>query len=134
MAIVVFDPTEFKLKYPPFKDVDDGFLRTCFDTATLYLSNDDCSVVQNIQKRKHLLYLLTAHIAQLMGALNPGGAPSGGVGRISNATEGSVTVGFDFGPVSSSQAWYVQTQYGAMYWAATVYLRSFRYIARPTRY
>lgn len=131
MAAVVFDPAAFKLAYPQFAAVSDGALTNYFNLATLYLSNEDCSVVQDIPKRTTLLWLLTAHIAFLSGALNPAGTP-GLVGRVSSATEGSVSVSVDF-PSSPNGAWFNQTAWGAMFWQSTLSLRSFRYRARPTR-
>lgn len=132
MAQVVFDPVAFKESYPAFAAVSDAALQQYFDIACLYLSNADCSVVQDIAKRKTFLWMLTAHVAQLSGALNPGGLP-GAVGRTASATEGSVSVSFDY-PMSPGSEWYSTTQWGAMFWAATAYLRSFRYRPRPTRY
>lgn len=136
MSVVIFNAVEFKAQFPAFAAVDNGFLQSCFTYAGLYLSNNDCSPVQDLDKRKELLYLLTAHIAYVQGALNPGGTSGGAqpVGRLASATEGSVSVSYDFGPVENRQAWYVTSQWGAMYWAATSYLRSFNYRPRPTRY
>lgn len=130
MAVVVFGPAAFKLAYPQFAAVSDAALTNYFNLATLYLSNDDCSVVQDIPKRTTLLWLLTAHIAFLSGALNPGGTP-GLVGRVSSATEGSVSVSVDF-PSNPNGAWFQQSSWGAMYWQAVLPYRSFRYRARPT--
>lgn len=136
MAQVVFDPAAFKVAYPAFSAVDDGFLQSCFVQAGFYLSNKDCSPVQDVADREALLWMLTAHIAYLQGALNPPGTTSGPapVGRLGSATEGSVSVSYDFGPTTNREAWYLQSQWGAMFWAATAYLRAFRYRPRPTRY
>lgn len=135
MAQVVFSPVEFKAQYPMFAGVDDAFLQGCFNQATLYLSNKDCSPVQDLDERKTLLYMLVAHIAYLMGALNPAGMNSmTPVGRLGSATEGSVSVSYDFGPMTNREAWYQQTQWGSMFWAATAYLRSFSYRPRPTQW
>lgn len=133
MAQVVFDPSAFKLAYPEFGAVEDGLLSSCFDLATLYLSNADCSVVQDLERRRILLWMLTAHIAYLRGALTPAGISGGPglVGRTSSATEGSVSVSTDF-PSHPNAAWYNQTAYGAMFWQATAALRGFRYRQRQT--
>lgn len=130
MAVVVFDPAAFKQAYPQFASVSDAVLTNYFNLATLYLSNTDCSIVQDIPKRTTLLWLLTAHIAYLSSALNPDGAP-GLVGRISSATEGSVSVSAEM-PSNPNSAWFMQTAWGAMFWQSTLSLRSFRYRARPT--
>ena len=131
MAVVTFDPVAFKVAYPAFVNVDDDFLQSCFNEAGLYLSNTDCSPVQDITKRTLLLWMLTAHIATLKGALNPGGSTTP-VGRIASATEGSVSIGTEYNAPGTA-AWFIQTQYGAAFWQATSSLRGFRYRARPTR-
>ena len=132
MAAVIFNPANFKARYPEFTAVSDDSLTMCFDEATLYLSNSDNSPVQNIARRTTLLNMLTAHVAFLSGKLSADGMPKP-VGRVSNASEGSVSAGFEYA-TPGTQAWFVQTQYGASFWQATVNLRSMRYIARPTVY
>ena len=74
-----------------------------------------------------LLNLLTAHYAKLFGTIN-GEAPSGLVGRISSATEGSVSVSAEGPPASNSSWWYLQTPYGAAFWNATANMRTMRYV------
>ena len=130
MGVVVFNPTQFKARYPEFTSVADVTLAACFDEAGLYLSNKDCSAVQDLTRRALLLNMLTAHIAWIGGKLNPGGQPLP-VGRTSSATEGSVSVSLEYG-VPGSQAWFLQSQYGAAFWQATTSLRGFRYRPRPT--
>lgn len=134
MAQVVFDPAAFKDAYPEFSAVADGMLGSCFFTGTLYLSNEDGSVVQDLARREQLLWMLTAHVAALRGALTPVGVAGGpaAVGRVSSASQGSVSVSTDF-PSSPNAAWFNQTAYGAMFWQATLSLRSFSYRARPTQ-
>ena len=132
MALVVFDPTSFKLRYPEFVNVDNGLLTLFFDEATLYLSNKDNSPVQNIPRRTMLLNMLVAHIAAINGKLNAGGIP-GPVGRVSSASEGSVSISTEY-LLPGTHAWFTQTVYGASFYQATVALRSFRYISCPTRY
>lgn len=131
MVAVVFVPADFKAAYPEFSAVPDATLNGYFLRSQLFLANEDCPV-QDEAKRLQLYWLLVAHIARLSGALNPGGVP-GPVGRTSSATEGSVSVSLEFN-ASMGASWFTQTGYGASFWAATAYLRSFRYVARPTRY
>lgn len=134
MAVVVFDAVAFKVRYVEFSAVSDAFLQACFNEAGLYLSNTDCSIVQDVTRREMLLWMLTAHIAYLSGALNPGGVGGGPlpVGRTSSATEGSVSVSFDYG-VPGTAVWFSQSQWGVAYFQATLSLRSFRYRPRATR-
>ena len=131
MAVVVFDAAAFKVRYPVFASVDNGLLSACFDDAGLYLSNTDTSPVQNTTTRQSLLWMLTAHIAWLGGALQANQPLP--VGRTSQAAEGSVSASFEYTtPTTGSGPWFQQTQWGASFWQATSNLRGFRYIARPT--
>lgn len=129
---VIFDPARFKERYPAFAGVSDSLLQSYFDEAGLYLANDCCSPVKSMTKREQLLWMLTAHIAMLSGALNPGGMP-GMVGRVSSAAEGSVSISSEYN-VPGTAAWFAQTPFGASFWQATSYLRAFRYRPRCTRY
>ena len=126
MAIVVFNVTAFKLRYPQFAAVDNDLLQFYFDESGLYLSNTNCSRVPET-KRQLLLWMLTAHIATLngLGTTNPGNVPP--VGRVSSATEGSVSASFDF-PTTPTSAWFNSTPYGAQFWQATSSMRGFRYV------
>ncbi len=130
MAVVVFDPAAFKIRYPAFAAVSDALLQLCFNEAGLYCANTDTSKVQNITTRTMLLWMLTAHIAYLGGALNPGNTPNP-VGRVSQATEGSVSASMEYN-VPGTAAWFAQTEWGASFWQATMQWRSMRYSARPT--
>lgn len=97
--------------------------------AGLYLDNTPTSPVGDLQKRAMILGMITAHIATLFGTVN-GNAPSGLVGRISNAAEGSVSVAPEMpGPMSA--AWFNQTSFGAAAWQAMAPYRQALYIAAP---
>lgn len=132
MAAVVFDPAEFKARYPEFAAVADATLTACFNEAGLYLSNADNSPVQNLTRRATLFNMLTAHVAYLGGLLSADGMPRP-VGRVSQASEGSVSAAFEY-LTPGTAAWFTQTQYGASFFQATSSLRGMRYIPCPTRY
>lgn len=132
MTVVVFDPAAFKARYPEFAAVSNATLGAYFTEATLYLSNADNSPVQNITRRAIYLNMLTAHVGYIGGALSADGMPRP-VGRVSQAGEGSVSAAFE-SLTPGTAAWFQQSQYGAAFWQATNSLRSFRYVARPTRY
>jgi hypothetical protein len=132
MSVVVFNAAAFKARYPEFAAVADLALSACFDEAGLYLSNKDNSPVSNVTRRALLLNMITAHVAYIGGLLSADGMPRP-VGRISQASEGSVSASFE-NLTPGSAAWFQQTQYGAAFWQATTSLRGFRYIAQPTRY
>lgn len=130
-GIVVFDPAAFKVLFPAFVTVADPVLTGYFDDATMFLNNSCCSVMKDANKRERLLNLLVAHIAALLSGEN-GNAPSGLVGRVDKATEGSVSVSAAYASqMSMSAAYFSQTQYGAMFWMATTVYRTARYVAPP---
>ncbi len=132
MAVVVFDPTAFKARYPEFAAVANAGLQACFNEAGLYLSNANNSPVRDVIRRAVLLNMLTAHVAYIGGLLSTDGMPRP-VGRLSQAAEGSVSASFE-NLTPGSAAWFQQSQYGSAFWQATTSLRGFRYISQPTRY
>lgn len=123
MAIVSFDLALFRARYPEFASTADALIEACWDEGTIYLDNTDASRVTNVTTRAVLLNMLAAHILGLQARQ----ASAGIVGRINQATEGSVTVSAEMGPASGSSAWFMQTQYGASYWQATASYRTFQY-------
>lgn len=134
MAVVVFDPAAFKIAFPEFALVPDARLMALFNMVGMtILDNTDASIVVNPLQRSPLLDLLVAHMLTLYGWVTTAGAyvpGTGGVGRVSSATEGSVSTTLEYrAPSSASEAWYNQTPYGAMYWVMTAPFRSFRYYA-----
>lgn len=130
LGVVVFDPTAFKAAFPEFATVADMALQMNFQFATLQLGNTCTSLVCDAAARETLLNLLVAHITQLRNGIN-GQPPGGIVGRIDKAAEGSVNVSAAMGGEVYGQAYYDQTQWGAMYWAATMQYRTFHYIPAP---
>lgn len=124
---VAFDTTEFRAQYREFATVGDIPLGLYFDFATMKLSNGKASVVKDAEIRKKLLYLLVAHIALLM-------ARTDKVGRVNDATEGTINAHFDWSThVSESQAYFDQTQYGVLFWQLTKPFRTFRYFPGRSR-
>lgn len=126
-GVVVFDPVGFAARFPEFSTVPAAALTAYFGEATLVLDNTTCSIVQQIEQRQPLLWLLTAHLTALNSGVN-GQAPSQLVGRINTASEGSVSVGTDNGPQPATAAWFMQTKYGAEYWQLTAGLRTAHYV------
>ena len=127
---VVFNVATFRARYPEFSAVADATLSALFDEACLYLDNSDASPVSEA-RRLPLLNMLTAHIAFIGGMLNADGQPKP-VGRVSSATEGSVSVSFEgVAPTPGTGAWFQQSQYGAAFWQATSSLRCFHYVPDP---
>lgn len=140
MAVAVFNYAKWAARFPELANggVTETVALSFFEDAGFFLDNSDCSPVQDMDKRLTLLNYVVAHLAALAGyPLAPGSttptAP-GTVGRISRATEGTVSVESDYGTVRESEAWWIQTQYGATFWQMTRWLRTMRYVAAPPRY
>lgn len=114
-------------RYPALgANVDEDLANAYWAEAGLYLDNTECSPVQDVAQRCLLLGMLAAHLAQINLPADQGG--SGIVGRVSAASEGSTSVSTDMGPVAGSQAWFLQTQAGASFWQATIWLRTAQYV------
>ena len=128
MAGVVFDYSLWSLRYPELSgSVKAALAGAYFIESTLFLDNTDNSRVTDLGQRAMLLNMLTAHIAALNAPLN--GQPSSPlVGRITNATEGSVTVAAAMDLPPGSAQWFAQTKYGASFWAATAVYRTMLYV------
>lgn len=137
MAAVPFDEAAFRIRYPEFATLSSILLGAYFEEAQVYLNNTDTSPVRE-GMRSVLLSMLVAHIAALNAGVNGQAAPST-VGRVSQASEGSVSVTFDVGAsASQAEAWFAQTKYGWAYWQATRAFRTARYLpgrsVRPRYY
>ena len=131
MGVVVFDPAAFKVTYPEFGAVADDTLQAKFNLTPVYLNNTDSSLVSDPVQRAILLNMLVAHLCALSGLNASGGAgaaQAGMVGRITSATEGTVSVSSDFDNGQPSSAWFTQTQYGAMYWQAIAPYKTMHYM------
>lgn len=127
MAIVVLDIPKFRAMFPEFSNVTNDTLPFLFDQATDYLNNSDFSLVDDVIKRERLLYLLMAHLAYVRYGDVNGNGGTGMVGRISSASEGSVSVSSDAGQVEFRYMWYTQSQYGMEFWQATKVYRMANY-------
>lgn len=125
---VVFNYAQWIARFPELApSVAEPLAQAYFDEATLYLSNDGSSRVKNEVKRALIFNLIVAHIAKLNAPIG-GAAPSPLVGRISSATEGSVTVQTDLQIKSESAQWWAQTAYGLQAWQALAPYRTAVYV------
>ena len=128
-GIVEFSPAAFVAAYPMFSTVQEVVLTSNFTQACLMLDNSCCSVVRDAPTRMVLLNLIVAHITALTSGVS-GQPPSGLVGRVSNAQQGSVSVQAEYSStVTNSQAYWVQTPWGAQFWAATARFRAATYFS-----
>jgi hypothetical protein len=133
IGCVEFVPANFITYYPEFAAVSTGALTNNFNRASLILNRCCGSKVRDANVRQILLGLLTAHVTALTNGVN-GAPPQGVVGRVSSATEGSVSVDTDLGlapTASATKAYLQQTQYGLEFLASTAQYRSAVYAAGP---
>ena len=133
-AVVTFNYNAWSQRYPEFA-ITEALAQLYFNEATLYMDNTGCGPVQDLPTLTTLLNMVTAHIAwinapQVNGQPNnaPGSIPGSPlVGRIGNATQGSVSVQIEMPDQPGSAAWWQSTKYGAAFWQATAQYRMFRY-------
>lgn len=131
---VTFDYASWSARYPEFSTTVTSAIQAqlYFDEATIWHANDGSGPVTDSTRQLALLNMLTAHVAQLaVGSSQQPASPL--VGRVSSASEGSVSVQAEDADASSpgSQAWFKQTKYGNSYWSATAQYRQAQY--RPGR-
>lgn len=132
--------------FPEFAAVSPAMGAVYFQIADAYFANSifnpafGCGDPLALERMTTLSYLVTAHIAWLLAPRDLNGNPSATgvpasplVGRISSATEGSVSLGIELtGGGSPSEAFFTQTKYGFMFWQATAGFRTAQYLANPT--
>lgn len=128
--VSAFSYPAFIARYPEMKSIDPAYAQTLFAEAGIYLDNTAGSLVQDVATRGILLNMIVAHLAALGGALD-GGTPSGMVGRVTSASEGTVKIEVDSGLEPGGAAWFAQTPYGFSFWQATKRYRMAQY--RPAR-
>lgn len=127
--IFVFDPEAFsqtplakainrdrvngKPPLPPYTNDDWQYFFEQVEFTILGNSESDCL---SVGLRKKLFYLLVAHEAELQNRID--GGNSNLIGRVSSATEGSVSIATQFPEIKGKIASYLsQTQYGLRYLA-----------------
>jgi hypothetical protein len=138
---LTFDYAAWLARFPEFAAVPQGMAQAYWYEAGIICDNTPTSPITDMTQLGVLLNLLTAHIATLNGGLTAAGVTTGGAGlgltgRISSATEGSVSVSSEF-PITGdgpNAAWYSQTPYGAAYWAMTAQYRTWRYYVGPQQF
>jgi hypothetical protein len=134
-GVVVFDYDLWAAQFPELaSSINSDQAALYFDFATLTVDNTGASFVLDLSKRTNILNLVTAHIAMLLAPISgPGGSmqqPSPLVGRLTQASEGSVSVSTDMAAPMAA-AWFIQTRYGAMAWQFMAPFRTALYIANP---
>jgi hypothetical protein len=110
MALHVFDLTSFQAACPALAATDPTALGLTFTNATFIMTPYDGCLL-NGTSLQYALNLMTGHLTQIasMLAADPGAV----IGPVSNATEGSVSLGLVPAPATSMWAyWLAATPYG----------------------
>jgi hypothetical protein len=132
--VVQFNYGRWSTRYPKFAatgttPITAALAQEYFYDATMYLDNSSKSIVCDASiggERERLLFMLTAHVAEINGAGSPTGAAT--PGRITNKGVGPVSVGYGgLDGLPGSAAWFAQTSYGLQFWQAVLRYRTFRY-------
>lgn len=133
-AVVEFNYAAWVAMFPEFANVSELAATAYFAQATAYHSNLSNGVVNDAAVQALALNLVTAHIAARYSTPAGGAQPSNTpVGRISSASEGSVSVSTEMSYPPGSASWWNQTKYGADYWALMTPYRTARYRPLYTR-
>jgi hypothetical protein len=138
---VTIDYNTWVATYPALAGIGPTtFANTYLPLASLWF--DTIGWPSGLTQAPTLLGLLTAHVAYLFSMRDAQGRPSDSgiippppiVGRISSASQGSVSVQAEFDANQNpSASWYLQTPYGAAYWSATAQFRTGFYVPGPQR-
>ena len=132
-ATITFDPDAFLATFPEFaSSTSPARCTLMFGLASgAILDNTGAGPVQDSNVLTNLFYLLVAHLLLIFGTADAPIGDNRPPGRLSSATEGTITNAFEYQipQGSSMSAWFNQTKYGAMYWMATALYRSARYFA-----
>ena len=128
--VITFNPSAWLAQFPEFVDTVPPALAEAYSqVASAYIDIGGTSpMANNLPVMTQAWYFTIAHIAQLFTgtAANPA---SPLVGRISNASEGSVSVAVDMPQTTSQLAgWFAQTKYGAAAWAMMAQFRQAFYV------
>lgn len=126
--IFVFDPAAFKAVYPQFAKFTDEQLDWFFESVENDVLDNTITSCIPLKTRKKLFYLLIAHLAELQGRIDSGNSSL--VGRVSSASEGSVSISSDYPTGSGAlEQWLKQTPYGAQFYAFTAKYRVVLWVA-----
>lgn len=139
---VVFDYPTWVAMFPEFSPLTPTQGAAYFMAAGTVCANAATNPANADGNLATLLYWLTSHFAWLLCPKDANGNPAATgnpasqlVGRIADASEGSVSVSTEWqmsADATALEKFFAQTKYGAAYWAMTSQYRTARYLARPT--
>ena len=137
----VFDYDTWVAMFPEMAGVTSPVATGYFAMATMYIRNDGGGPINDPNMQATVLNLTTAHIAKLFSNQTAGIPVTGGieppntgaVGRVSQASQGSVSATLEMMPAEASSAWFNQTQYGAAAYRMLAPFRTMRYLGPTNR-
>jgi hypothetical protein len=138
MGVIIPEPdyATWLVRYPQFnpvggsQPVSHALYSQYFADAQIYQANNGAGPITDATMATRLMMMLIAHIAS-METPNASGASSSLVGRITSASEGSVSVSVENNYGAGTVQWYQQTKYGSDWWAATAQYRTMGYRPGP---
>ena len=104
-----FTYDEFVANFPDLKTVTEEQFNFYVSLAQSYIEINAYFAKLPLERRQSLAQLVVAHLL-VLGVIRGGN----GAGAMTNASEGSVSVGFQG---LNNANWWQSTQYGAMFWA-----------------
>lgn len=137
MGVVQFSYAAWLAVYPEFTHpggpipVSQPQAENFFAQATMLHANDGSGPVCGPAQQLALLNAVTAHLAAIFAPAQGQPAASDLVGRISNASEGTVSVAIQNDYPSGTAQYWQQTKYGSFYWEATKTFRRASYLPNP---
>ena len=131
---VSFSYSSFVAQFPTFGYLTSDQVQNYWTMATGFVHNDGGGLVCSQSIQSALLNLATAHLCQLFAPTAQGQAASPLVGRISNASEGSVSIATEMQMPAGTAQWWNQSPYGAAAWEMMKPYRTMRYIPGPQRW
>jgi hypothetical protein len=134
-VVVAFNYAAWIALFPEFTTtVDESAANALVGTVaipgpvTTFVRNDGGGPVSTAATQTQLINYCLAHLAFLYYGTNAQPAAQT-VGRINSAAEGSVNVQLDYGNnVGQQMAFWIQSRYGATFWAMSAPYRTARYI------
>ena len=135
-AVAVFDYELWLAQYPELCNVSLPQAQGYWNTATVLHRNDGRGPVNDADMQRTLLNTLAAHIAYLRVGTkaNPSAASQGLTGRVTSATQGSVSVSTELPGMTANAAYFATSPYGLDYWNAMAPFRTMHYRARSGRF
>ena len=132
MASVTFNYQTWVARFPELADaVAEPLALAYFAEVPAFVRNDTCLTGGDAGLLLAVMNLLVAHLAALYAPVN-GQPASPLVGRISSATQGSVSVSTTMDLPQAAQ-WFAQSRYGAQAWQMLKPAMSMHYLPGRTR-